>query len=86
MKHLTQLTIYEVDLLKNTLLESVMLRENIELDFKNIDKIDIAGIQFLMVVHQNQKNNGLAFSIKNVSPKILEIFKLFGIVETMVGK
>ncbi len=74
-----KLTIYEVEDFYNFLLERVKnAHSSLELDFSNIEKIDMVAIQLLLSLQQTCKKDSINLSLKNFSSELMATLKSCG--------
>lgn len=74
-----KLTIYEVEEFYDFLHKKVDEAQNdLELDFKNIQKIDMVAIQLLISLKQTCKSKSISLKLNNVSPEVVSTFKYCG--------
>jgi len=77
-------TIYEVETLKDKLLEELHVYKDIEVDLSNIKKIDMPAIQLLLSLKKSCEQEKKTFEIKNIDPNIFKAFQLSG-CDTALG-
>lgn len=77
----TQLTIYEVESFHQEILRTLeSAEENLALDFSNVEKIDLCGVQLLLSLQKWCTNNNIVFSIIRVaSPKVRQTFAMLNL-------
>jgi len=69
---LTELTIYEAQNIKDVFLELLNSKENIILDMKNIEKIDMVGIQLLISLTNSLSTQNISVEFINLQDSVLE--------------
>jgi anti-anti-sigma factor len=65
--------------------EPLVREKSIELDLRNIDRIDAAGISTLIALYIKARNAGHAFSVCNASPRVSGILKLVGLESILMS-
>jgi len=65
--------------LQESLLEIISESQTIELDFSEVAYVSSAGLRVLLLGEKNAKASGKTMSIKNVPPKVLEVFQITGL-------
>jgi anti-anti-sigma regulatory factor len=74
-----KLTIYEVEEFYNFLLEKLKSADSIlELDFSNVEKIDMVAIQLLLSLKYTCKNDSIELVLKNFSTGLINTLKACG--------
>ena len=69
-------TILNMRKIYQTLLDEYNSKNSLEIDFSNVDEIDISGIQLLISLKQSCKLNKKEFQMINVKDEILYSFEL----------
>ena len=77
-------TILNIRDIYQKLLEQYNSKDDLELDFTNIDEIDISGIQLLLSLKQSCDKNNKNFKIINIKDDILYSLELID-TKTMLG-
>ena len=77
-------TILNIRDIYQVLLEQYNSKDDLELDFTNIDEIDISGIQLLLSLKQSCDKNNKQFKIINIKDEILYSLELID-TKTMLG-
>lgn len=77
-------TIVNIRDIYQKLLEQYNSKDDLELDFTNIDEIDISGIQLLLSLKQGCDKNNKQFKIINIKDEILYSLELID-TKTMLG-
>ncbi|KPC55109.1 STAS domain-containing protein [Amantichitinum ursilacus] len=71
-----EFNIYQADQLKPLLLAELSAMENITVDLAQVEEIDTAGIQLLLMLKQEAARQQKAISFINHSKPVLEVFEL----------
>ncbi len=50
--------------------------KDIEVDLRKVDYMDSSGIGLLITLYKSQKQKGKAFTIVNVSPRVIDLLRL----------
>jgi len=77
-------TIYEVEDLKEQLLNELNSQNEIKIDFINIEKVDMTAIQLLVSLKKSCDALNKSFEILNISDNIFKAFQLSG-CDTILG-
>lgn len=73
------LTIYTATEQKDVLLSLFPLAHEVELDLSNVDEMDSAGLQLLILVKRESLMNGTQLLLSNPSPTVSEALRLSGL-------
>ncbi|MEA1891428.1 MAG: STAS domain-containing protein [Campylobacterota bacterium] len=73
-----KLTIYEVEELHETILESYTKDSDFALDLQDVQKIDMTVIQLLLCTQKSCKDKNINFSLHNLSDELVKILKISG--------
>lgn len=73
------LTIYTATEQKDVLLSLFPLAHEVELDLSNVDEMDSAGLQLLILVKRESLMNGTQLLLSNPSPMVSEALRLSGL-------
>jgi len=72
-----KLTIYEVNALRDNLLEIVKsISDNLILDIASVEKIDMPAIQLLLSIQKSCKEKGFYLTLIGVKPSVEENLKV----------
>lgn len=71
-------TIYEVEEYKNLFAELTQSKEDIEIDFENISKIDFAGVSLLISLAKTCENQKIKLKFLNLQSNVISNFCLCG--------
>ncbi len=77
-------TIYEVEEIRDKLLEEFNIYKDIQIDLSNIQKIDMPAIQLLISLQKSCFHKNKAFEIINVRENIYKAFQVSG-CDTVLG-
>jgi len=77
-------TIYEVEELKDKLLEEFQIYKDVEIDLSNVHKIDMTAIQLLLSLKKSCKDKEKTLEIQNINDNIFKAFQLSG-CDTALG-
>ena len=67
--------------LRETFLEIFDNSDIIEIDFSGVDYVSSAGLRVLLMGQKNSNSRGKTMELKNVSQKVIEIFKITGFTD-----
>jgi len=73
------LTIYEALDAKSQLLEALARAGALEIDLSNVDEIDTAGLQLLVLTHREGHKAGKAVRLAGQSAALLEVLGRYGL-------
>ena len=71
-----ELTIYTVKALKERLLADLSEHQELELDLSEVNEIDAAGLQLLVMIKQQAKALGKGLQMTGHSPVVVELMAL----------
>ena len=74
----TSLTIYEVEKFQEILLNLLKKDEDIELDFSNVEKIDMTVIQLLISFQKSCDSQSKFLKLKNINEPVLQSLVITG--------
>lgn len=75
LKNCKELTIYEVEGLRQIFLDELALDTPFILDLKNVEKIDMVGIQLLLSLVATAKAQNKELTLLHIEPHILDEIK-----------
>jgi anti-anti-sigma factor len=75
------LTIYTATEQKDVLLSLFPLAYEVELDLSNVDELDSAGLQLLILIKRESLKVGTQVLLSNPSPVVSEVLRLSGLDE-----
>lgn len=73
------LTIYTASEQKDVLLSLFPLAHEVELDLSNVDELDSAGLQLLILIKRESLREGAQLLLSNHSPTVIEALRLSGL-------
>lgn len=73
------LTIYTAKNLKDQLLADLSAHQELELDLSQVDEIDAAGLQLLVMLKQQANHSGKTLRMTGHSPVVVELMALSGL-------
>ena len=73
------LTIYTATEQKDLLLSLFLLAHEVELDLSNVDELDSAGLQLLILIKRESLMEGTQLLLSNPSPTVIEAIRLSGL-------
>ncbi|WP_026078177.1 MULTISPECIES: STAS domain-containing protein [unclassified Pseudomonas] len=73
------LTIYTATEQKDVLLSLFPLAHEVELDLSNVDELDSAGLQLLILIKRESFREGAQLLLSNPSPTVIEALRLSGL-------
>ncbi len=73
------LTIYTATEQKDVLLSLFPLAHEVELDLSNVDELDCAGLQLLILIKRESLKGGTQLLLSNPSPIVIEALRLSGL-------
>ena len=73
------LTIYTASEQKEVLLSLFPLAHEVELDLSNVDELDSAGLQLLILIKRESFKEGTQLVLSNPSPTVTEALRLSGL-------
>lgn len=73
------LTIYTAAEQKDVLASLFPLAHELELDLANVDELDSAGLQLLILIKRESLKNGAQLLLSNPSPAVSEVLRLSGL-------
>ncbi len=80
-----ELTIYDVDSFLSLLLQEFE-KDEIELDFQNVNKIDMSFIQLLVSAQKSANTENKSFIITNVNEEVKKLFTTSACTFLLGGK
>ena len=69
--------------LQEMLLPGIESVKRAELDFADIDYVSSAGLRVLLMGEKAAKTNGAKMTLINVSPEVMEVFKMTGFADML---
>ena len=79
------MTIFNASELKQTLLDALSEPTNIKLDLSQVNEIDSAGFQLLLMLKNESKKNNKEYQITACSSAVTSLLDLFNLKDNLLG-
>ena len=72
-------TIYDVEEVQKNIMVEFINNDNLEIDMKSVEKIDIAALQLLVSAKRSCIEENKSFSLLNMSDEVLDAVRICGL-------
>ena len=83
LEDVSEITIYEAEKLKVDFLAELSSQDELSLDMKNIQKIDIVGIQLLISLIKTAKKSNKKIQLIHITPSLKEQIESFSMSNSL---